>query len=79
VILRTAWVVSPFGANFIKTMLRVGTHRPELRVVADQHGCPTSALDIAGAVATILDRLLARSGRAQGHLSFRQCGRSELA
>jgi dTDP-4-dehydrorhamnose reductase len=64
-ILRTAWVYSPFGANFVKTMLRLAETRDEVGVVDDQRGSPTSALDLADAVIVVAQHLVA--GSDPGH------------
>jgi dTDP-4-dehydrorhamnose reductase len=66
VILRTAWVYSPYGKNFVKTMLALASGRPEIRVVADQFGNPTSALDIADAILVILNRWQEEPGQGLG-------------
>lgn len=58
VILRTAWVYSPFGQNFVKTMLRLAGQREELGVVADQYGNPSSALDLADGILAVAHNLL---------------------
>jgi dTDP-4-dehydrorhamnose reductase len=57
VILRTAWLYSHRGKNFLKTMLRLAEERDELRVVADQFGCPTYSDRVADATGEILARL----------------------
>ncbi len=58
-VLRTAWVYSPFGSNFVKTMLRLANDREEVAVVCDQRGNPTSALDIADGVLKVVTNLCA--------------------
>jgi len=57
IILRTAWVFSQHGQNFVKSMLRLGHQHPELSIVADQHGGPTAASDIAKALLNITSQL----------------------
>ncbi|HBJ0987510.1 TPA: dTDP-4-dehydrorhamnose reductase [Escherichia coli] len=72
IIIRTAWVFSEFGNNFLKTMLRLGLESERLSIVGDQRGCPTYAGDIAG---TILDliKLNAKGG------IYHFCGDSEVS
>jgi dTDP-4-dehydrorhamnose reductase len=53
VILRTSWVFSAHGSNFVRTMLRLSTEHPELRIVFDQHGAPTGARDIADTILSV--------------------------
>ncbi|MHB2166876.1 dTDP-4-dehydrorhamnose reductase [Alsobacter sp. R-9] len=72
-IVRTAWVVSPFRANFVKTMLRLASERPSLRVVADQHGTPTVAADLAAALVTVATAL-ARGDAPTGTFHFANAG-----
>jgi dTDP-4-dehydrorhamnose reductase len=59
-ILRTAWVYSPFGKNFVRTMLTLAGSRDEVAVVCDQQGAPTNALDIADAVLAVGRNLVER-------------------
>jgi len=78
-ILRTAWVYSPFGNNFLKTMLRLAEQRPALGVVDDQIGNPTSALDIADAVIRVAGNLVSRPDDAQLRGIFHMVGRGDAS
>jgi len=78
-IVRTAWVVSAHGSNFVKTMLRVGAERDTLRVVADQHGSPTSAADLAHALVTVAVRLAEDDAAPTGTFHFANAGATTWA
>lgn len=69
-ILRTAWVVSAGGGNFIDTMLRLAAERDEIGVVNDQIGCPTSATDIAEASLTIAQQMTRGGASPSGTWHF---------
>lgn len=79
VVLRTAWVLSIHRANFLKTMLRLAADQPTLRVVGDQHGCPTSARDIAAALKTIALKMIAAPDAPTGVYHFVNAGETTWA
>ncbi len=62
VIVRTSWIYGEFGQNFLKTMLQLAATKDELRVVADQRGCPTSTPDLVNALLAIAPQLLGAKG-----------------
>lgn len=74
VVLRTAWVLSVHRANFLKTMLRLATDRSVLRVVGDQHGCPTSARDISEALKAVTLKMIADPHAPTGVYHFVNTG-----
>jgi dTDP-4-dehydrorhamnose reductase len=64
-VLRTSWVYSPYGTNFLKTMLRLADTRDVVRVIDDQRGTPTAAIDLAGAIVDALMQVLEGEARSR--------------
>lgn len=79
VVLRTAWVVSASGNNFIKTMLQLARTRPTLQIVDDQQGCPTAARDIAEVLRTVTMRLVSDPQAPTGIFHFVNAGATTWA
>lgn len=78
-IIRTAWVVSTHGNNFVKTMLRAAALQNSLSVVDDQYGSPTSASDLAQALMTIAIRLAEDENAPTGIFHFSNAGKTSWA
>jgi dTDP-4-dehydrorhamnose reductase len=77
VILRTSWIFSHTGRNFVRTMLTLAGERSELRVVSDQHGSPTYAPDIALAIIRIAQRLVEKPDAYHLRGLYHLCGSGE--
>jgi len=73
IILRTAWLCSEHGNNFVKTMIKLGQERDTIGVVADQYGCPTFAPDLAGAILDIIGQVSEKRDIPWG--TYHYCGR----
>jgi dTDP-4-dehydrorhamnose reductase len=78
VVLRTSWVYSPYGRNFVTTMLRLAETQDQVRVVDDQWGAPTAASDLANAILDILGQLQGEGGGSRGGL-YHLAGQGEAS
>ncbi|TYO61064.1 dTDP-4-dehydrorhamnose reductase [Bradyrhizobium hipponense] len=77
-VIRSSWLYSPHGSNFVRTMLRLCETQPIVRVVEDQCGNPTSALDLASAILQLSGRLLTNDRRAMAGI-FHLAGQGETS
>jgi dTDP-4-dehydrorhamnose reductase len=75
VILRTSWVYGVYGRNFLRTTMRLAAERDELKMVADQFGCPTASIDLAEAILVVV-RKLADKPNTSGTFHFAGNGRT---
>lgn len=78
-IIRTSWLYSPFGNNFVKTMLRLGAEKPELGVVCDQVGSPTYARDLAETLLALLPQIGQRHGEIYHFTNDGVCSWADFA
>lgn len=74
IVVRTSWLYSEYGHNFVKTMLRLGAEKESLRVVNDQYGCPTYAGDLATALVAIAEKLSENPDQYGGIYHFTNAG-----
>ena len=77
IIIRTAWLYSLYGRNFLKTILRLAGERRELQVINDQHGCPTWAKDFAGVLTKICHRIEVNRHDDGPWGTYHYCGEGE--
>ncbi|MCK1335492.1 dTDP-4-dehydrorhamnose reductase [Bradyrhizobium sp. 38] len=77
-VIRCSWIYSPYGGNFVRTMLRLSKTQPMVRVVGDQHGTPTYAFDLAEAVLRIAERSVADDRRTTAGI-FHLAGQGEAS
>ncbi|MCC6946677.1 MAG: dTDP-4-dehydrorhamnose reductase [Bradyrhizobiaceae bacterium] len=75
VILRSSWIYSVYGRNFLRTTLRLAAERDELRMVADQFGCPTATIDLAEAILVVVRKMSEKASIA-GTFHFAGIGRT---
>lgn len=76
-VLRTSWVYSAYGRNFVKTMITAGNKNPTLKVVNDQKGNPTSSDDLADIILKIIDKIHQEHWHESYHGIFHACGQGE--
>lgn len=76
IILRTAWLCSEHGNNFVKTMIKLGQERDKIGVVADQYGCPTFAPDLAEAILDIIGQVSEKRDIPWG--TYHYCGKGVI-
>ena len=77
VIVRTSWLFSTMGKNFVHAILRLAKEKPQLRVVADQFGCPTPAADLVRVLLEISRQVL--DGKSDGFGTFHYCGAGKVS